>query len=575
MSKVFVGHFAPRFAFSLILHFDFFMVAHLPNLPSFEDGHEASYVSIATPMDKTNLVDPALLVDDGARKEGGALRAGDAPVYTSSAALALFAQYACIGFVKGGFDCMTFPILNIYFALEANTLLAAIGLMQLGWSLKIFYGILSDCYPIGGYSRKPYILLGWVSTAICLLVLAFKPAGEPSDASSPAAAAQARGSTLALLCALACLCYIMADVTCDALVVEYAQREPLSVRGRLQATTSCIRYIFAALIAAVAGVGLNSRRFGGSFDFDMGVNGFFQLLALPCVLNVPVVWFYLEDPTKKPRVPLGPYLASVVALLQTRVVCQVMAFQFLFALFTNGIRSTAAAYVQVYWAHVEPLNFAIYGILGSLLLALAMAIVARWGTRWNWRWMLVTSTLAVNAVDAAVQYLVVFDVVRSQWFYLGVPLVEFIPFGVQMMFALFVVVELADVGNEGLVYGLLTTISSVAVTCGTMITNIYCSQFRVAKDDIQSDTAAVRHDVALTYAIMYGTTVFACVWVVFLPPQKEAVAELKLRGGSYPLVGTVMIIAFFAILILSITSTLLSMFPSTACLILAGGTGCP
>ncbi|RHY99970.1 hypothetical protein DYB31_016759, partial [Aphanomyces astaci] len=97
-----------------------------------------------------------LELEDGALREGGAL------VYTSPEVMTLLFQYAVVGICYGGLTGMRLPVLTYYFGLEAAALSSATGLMNLGWSFKVFYGMLSDCFPIMGYSRKPYILIGWL-----------------------------------------------------------------------------------------------------------------------------------------------------------------------------------------------------------------------------------------------------------------------------------------------------------------------------------------------------------------------------------------------------------------------------
>ncbi|KAH9196553.1 hypothetical protein AeNC1_001452, partial [Aphanomyces euteiches] len=160
------------------------------------------------------------------------------------------------------------------------------------------------------------------------------------------------------------------------------------------------------------------------------------------------------------------------------------------------------------------------------------------------------------------------------WFYLGVPLAEQLPLSIQFIITTFAIVEIADVGNEGIMYGLLTTCSNMGSVFGAMITNIYCDQFRVTEDDILTDTDEIRNQVAYTYIVYYATTVFACLWVFLFPTQKKMLQEWKKDGGQYPVIGAIALIGGFAILATSITSNILTMFQSTKCLRFAGGHGC-
>ncbi|OQR83930.1 folate-Biopterin Transporter (FBT) family, partial [Thraustotheca clavata] len=162
-----------------------------------------------------------------------------------------------------------------------------------------------------------------------------------------------------------------------------------------------------------------------------------------------------------------------------------------------------------------------------------------------------------------------------QWFYLGVPLIEQIPSGINFVVGTYVIVELAEVGNEGVMYGLLTTVSNLPGTFGTMIMNILDGQLSYTADNIPDDTPEIRNGVAYSYLISYAFIITGCFWVLLLPPQKEQVAELKKNGGRQPHVAASIFYTLFVIMCVSITSNLMTMFESTKCAILAGGDGCP
>ncbi|EQC30224.1 hypothetical protein SDRG_12075 [Saprolegnia diclina VS20] len=521
---------------------------HLP----FDD--DASFEPVKTPTDL----------------EGGALRNGDAPSATSPEILALLFQYACIGIVDGGIYGMTYPILTGYFQLEGNVLNSATALMGLGWSLKVFFGLLTDCVPICGYHRKPYILLGWTLTALLLTIVACKPAGAPA----PDPSANANGTTLALLCAVGCFFYIMADVAQDALLVAYAQREPLVTRGRLQSMVYAVRTVCSAGITAIYGFCLNSTRMAGTYDWDIGVNGYFWILAATSILNVPIVWLFIRDTKATQPVSVANYLARLWTLAQKRVVWQVMVFIFLFSLCNSYINTTAAPYVALYWAKVETLNAALTSILGSLIFASVLAATGKYGTQWNWRYVLVITAVGANVIDALVVYCTIYDVLRSQWFFLGVPLTTQLPLGINFVVGTFVIIELAEEGSEGVMYGLLTTIANLPGVFGPLLTNVLDAHFDVGRERIALDAPETRNNVAYTYVISYAATGLGCLCVFLLPSQKAAVADLKARGGSYPRVASVIYFAFFVILATSVTGTMASMFDTTRCLRLAGGSGC-
>ncbi|RQM24593.1 hypothetical protein B5M09_005734 [Aphanomyces astaci] len=513
--------------------------------------------------------------------EDGALREGGGPVYTSPEVLALLAQYFAVGLMYGSLPSVPYSVLVQYFHLQGTQFTSAKALIGLGWSLKVFVGMLSDVCPILGFRRKSYMILGWLLCAACLLVLGVIDHGDPYDGARDGGklnpenvAANARGTTVGLLCALATIAYILADVPADAMVVEYAQREPEHVRGRMQTLIYGVRTVASTITTALMGFCLNSERFHSTFSWDMGLNAFFLVLAVPTFVVALITYFFINDRKTTDAVVWAEYKAQFWGLVQKRCVWQLMIFNFAFNLFAGYITTTAAPYVAQTWAGVENLNSSIMGIVGSLIFAGMLAVMGKWGTMWNWRRWLVVTTLAANAIDAVVQYLTIYDIVRDQWFYLGVPLAEQIPAGIQFIITTFAIVEIADVGNEGIIYGLLTTCSNMPNVFGAMITNIYCDQFRVSDDDIARDDDDAKHQVAYTYLVYYGTTVFACCWVLLFPTQKKMLQEWKRDGEKYPVVGASALIIGFGIMVMSITSNVMTMFVSTKCLRFAGGHGC-
>ncbi|EEY68661.1 uncharacterized protein PITG_18605 [Phytophthora infestans T30-4] len=52
-------------------------------------------------------------------------------------------------------------------------------LVRLPRALRLFTAILSDCYPIFGYRRRPYLILGWLLTFVCCFLMAVLPLGDP------------------------------------------------------------------------------------------------------------------------------------------------------------------------------------------------------------------------------------------------------------------------------------------------------------------------------------------------------------------------------------------------------------
>lgn len=65
---------------------------------------------------------------------------------------------------------------------------------------------MSDCFPIMGLKRKPYMLIGWITHIVCNSILAIM--GTPGQ------------DAVIILSFLSACGYLLSDVMTDAIVVE-------------------------------------------------------------------------------------------------------------------------------------------------------------------------------------------------------------------------------------------------------------------------------------------------------------------------------------------------------------------
>ncbi|KDO19156.1 hypothetical protein SPRG_22357 [Saprolegnia parasitica CBS 223.65] len=159
------------------------------------------------------------------------------------------------------------------------------------------------------------------------------------------------------------------------------------------------------------------------------------------------------------------------------------------------------------------------------------------------------------------------------WFFTGVPLADNVPAGIRFIVATYCAVEIADIGNEGATYGLVTTISNLASPFASVIYKLIDSYFDVSMDQMAEDDNHVRWEVTYCYFISYACKLAALGWLFLLPPQKEAMQELKKRGQTSKLAGALLVAIFFIALTFSVTTNFMSVYPSTKCYRIAGGKG--
>jgi hypothetical protein len=118
----------------------------------------------------------------------------------------IIANYFSVGLMIGGSTSLLYPVLIVKAGATASLMTASYAIVMVFWSYKIVFGFLSDCFPIFGYKRKPYIVIGWLFCAAVLIALARE--GNDVDPRN-----------LVVMFALANMGYVWADVASDGFMV--------------------------------------------------------------------------------------------------------------------------------------------------------------------------------------------------------------------------------------------------------------------------------------------------------------------------------------------------------------------
>ncbi|GAB9468607.1 Transmembrane protein [Globisporangium polare] len=521
--------------------------------------------------------------------EGGALRPGGLPDLYSKKNIGMLAQYAALGVVYGSLYGVMYPLLNNYLRMTGTQTASAGALLTLPWTWKMFFGIISDCYPIFGFRRRPYIVIGWVVAFIACFLMAVIPIGDPKY-SDPALAfvpeanltaeqiatinydAPDAGVKYILLLVLANLGCVLASTASDGILVDLAQREPENVRGSLQTMIYVVQDIFQCLSTAMIGFGLNGPEYGGSFSHSMGFNAVMGVCAFFALAIIPISWYCITEESAV-RQSARKYLHVLYDLVQQRVVYQIIAFRFFRNLF-SWYSVTATYPIQSLWAKVTPVNEKTSSVLGLLVATAAMYATKKYGLGWSWRSMLVITQVAVVVIDSIPTFLTIWDVYRAQWFWLGGPLVENLPSSIGYVISTYAVMEIIEVGNEASVYGLITTVSTLASPFSTVISKNVCANFDIDYASLQLDDHHVREQVTYAYIVGYAFKLFSLVFVILLPRQKAETQELKRTGGKSKFIGNLTIFYLVFTFCWTLMTNLMSFSSKTSCLKIAGGSGC-
>mmetsp|Transcript_30477 Transcript_30477/g.69805 ORF Transcript_30477/g.69805 Transcript_30477/m.69805 type:complete len:587 (+) Transcript_30477:526-2286(+) len=532
---------------------------------------------------------------------GGALASGGIDIFAPSNRLfcvGYLAQYFAVGILYSGLPATCYGFFLGYLAVPAHTYATVVVMTTLPWSFKLFFGMLNDTVPIQGQRRKPYMLIGWSVCAFFLLVLAAQPLPDPywcvgpdgryvkertlpdgkTTAAEPCNAdAATAGGGYALLMILAATGYVVADVAADGLTVEYARAEPEKRRGTTQTTAYLTRALGQSVASLIIGFGMNSRLYNGSFDWGLSYPQVMGLFALPALAMVPITAMLVVEPacSRRPR-SLREYLHTSWRLIRGGAFFSVVLFSFLSPMVAN-ISTTAGGLVKVYWAKVESLQNQLFSLLGHLLFAGGLWLVKRHALHLSWRMMLAGTTLGLNLLDLSFVGLTTFGIVRNQYFYLGETVLYELPAAAQFVVSTYVIVEMADEGVEGLVYGLLTTAHNLATPFARALGNQLYRLFQPSLSDAKNyieDAPEFRVTVFSSFLLSFA---FACASLLFLrllPDQKAEAQTWKRTLPHRDAYARVTVGILSVALVYSLTINFLSMHPHTMCLRLAGGHGC-
>ncbi|KAF0697653.1 Aste57867_11673 [Aphanomyces stellatus] len=525
--------------------------------------------------------------------EGAPIRPGGMRNIYSRENIGLLFNYICTGWAEAILPATIYPFMTNYLNMDGYQTQAAIVLITLPYILKTFFAILSDCLPIMGRRRIPYLIIGW-SVCLCFLVAAscisqtdgywvsgdmhkFPHNESARQTGNPDAPDQ--GFTYIGLMMGATAGFCMADSTGDAVMIEFAQREPESIRGSTQTIITLAKFVSGGVAAAIVAICFNGYDYGGSFNWSLNMSQIMLIAAVAPVVGLATSYFIPDAPVNTDDENEDPMtfreiFADLWGAAKKRAVWQLMAFNFLNAFFFDAVAAPSDI-IKRTWARVPPLVDGVFNnIFAVFLFALAMHLTRNHYLHSDWRLVILVTTVMTVAIQWTVDFLMVFDVVRSPEFYVGVPLTYQVPVAIRNVVVTFATVEIADERFEASTYALISTMNLVAGPISTSIFKQIDASFLAYKDDVAKDTPEVRWQVAYCLIICYCARLFSNVTLLLLPRQKKEAQELKLKGNTHSqLAMATFVLGFFALL-WGIVTNVMSIYPGTSCLAIAGGPGC-
>eukprot|EP00611_Tribonema_gayanum_P026411 TRINITY_DN628_c1_g1_i1.p1 TRINITY_DN628_c1_g1~~TRINITY_DN628_c1_g1_i1.p1 ORF type:complete len:571 (-),score=158.14 TRINITY_DN628_c1_g1_i1:865-2577(-) len=340
---------------------------------------------------------------------------------------------------------------------------------KLPWSFKVFFGFISDAFPISGMRRLPYLVIGWTVHIACYVMLAFlvRPTVE-----------WVIGAAFVAACG-----YLLSDVMTDSIMVERTKLESTKHRGTVQASGYIARAFGSAVGSTAGALVYNQANWGWGLSIAqiMLINA---VVPLACVSPfIP----YLKE-TVKTSLPTARHVwrthwQEIWALVQKRVVWQPMTFVYIY----NAMMIPNAAWNNFL---IEGLKFSdfylgVIAIAGSVTAWLGLVLYKQFYMQTNWRSVYLVTTIFNLMVNIA-QMLLILGWNKA----LGIPDIilavgdeEFL-LAMQFLPVVIMYAAICPEGTEGTSYAMLTTLSNVADTVALVIGDLLTEAWDTSNDSL-------------------------------------------------------------------------------------------
>jgi hypothetical protein len=474
-------------------------------------------------------------------------------------------QYITVGFFYGSMQPLMYPIFNHMLGLQSYAVKGGYQVMTIWWTLKMFIGAFSDSFPIFGYRRKPYILIGWTLAAAMTVVTITLGQPHKGDAAWPY-----------LLCFSAInMFYIVADVAMDGMVTDLAQREKEEDRGKLQSGIYLARSIAMAATSAFMAFGFSDERYGGTFKWSFDLPDYLIILVGVAVLGIYPYWRMEEDGGYTRQSYTGQFV-KLFSRLQLNAVWRVVCFSFSVHFFAY-IANAASYDIIKQWCDTEPwVNGLFSNVLSNLVMALGIWITKKYLLNTSWHKILFWSIIGMSTLTYIPALVVDLGVTRSQYFYAAAPLASQLVMGIFFIVSSYCAVEVAEPGSEAVMYGLITTVGNLTVPFTTLVSSMLSSLFDLydkESGDLLPYEQGRKRMLALDTVIFF-LQLCALPMLLILPQQKAHIQAMLASGArSYKMAVLVVCLLAFC-MVWSLAGNFMQIFEGTACLKIVGGSGC-
>ncbi|CAJ1948481.1 unnamed protein product [Cylindrotheca closterium] len=481
------------------------------------------YSNIPHSQDETQLLQPATEPEQNEDDKGNDECPPELQLFRWENVL-IPACYLCVGLTQG----LNRPLLNVYpLDLGANeSQQATIGLvLMIPATMKIIFGFLSDNFPILGYRRKSYMLIGWLSVTFIMILLHQNSDlrmayNEYGDAVPPKDAPSVELVSITFL--VSSIGMWMADVMGDSIVAEKARLEPKSRKGQLQSTCYASRF-FGMMVAAPLSTVMYSHYGPGSVVL---------LIACTPLPIVPILFAFSESKAR-PSQPIKEHLTEIWHAVCFRAVWQPLGFLYFFNLLQVQNSAWRQYLSTVLDFTAQELNWLL--VASYIFTFVGTMAYKEYFLKTSWR-RVYQFCILTNGLLTCTQLLLIKGKtfgLSNFWFSLGDDAAQEFISGVQFLPASIMIVNLCPPGSEGASYALYTTMWNVGMILAPSISSVLLSIWDVSVEALEAGNLDGLFKLSLLTAVIKTSPIF----LLFLLPQTrdqlfDMTAKPSVLGGT-------------------------------------------
>mmetsp|Transcript_2587 Transcript_2587/g.3934 ORF Transcript_2587/g.3934 Transcript_2587/m.3934 type:complete len:687 (-) Transcript_2587:17-2077(-) len=512
------------------------------------------------------------------------------------------ANYFSVGLMIGGSTSLLYPVLIVKAGATASFMTASYAVVMVFWSYKIVFGFLSDCFPIFGYKRKPYIVIGWLFCAAVLIALARE--GNDVDPRH-----------LVIMFALANLGYVWADVASDGFMVWIAHREPIEKRGKMQTFVYSVSKLGQIVVNLLILVGFSGPEMNcpgyqpdptipcsnniyvikrvdpdlyannpyswcyemcddATFEFDLSIPEFAISICFVIFASLPLYLRLKED--KVQAEPRLEFLAKFWSQLKRKAAWQVILYGMISHI-TFGVSNAAKMPANYVWLDLHTFQYQIMVIFEKFFFFVGLNLVRKYALNVSWR-KLVLAGSSLVLVFNSLYFIIIFDIWRNSWFYIFTDVSALFMYTLNFLSTHACMVEVAEPGYEAITYSLITTATNAVSPLSAVVSYQLLAFFPLLNDQesIATDTPQVRSQFATLQALVMLINISSLLSLPLLPRQKKETRELVAKGEKSSFWGSFVIFSALTFLCYStlVTFVTVKYHDVYGCMKILGGGGC-